>query len=349
MERIGLTTTVPVEIILAAGHIPVDLNNLFICHPDAVRLVEAAEDAGYPRNICGWIKGLYSVVVPPEGAGSEAEAEADAPPVVDRVIAVTQGDCSNTHALMETFQLAGVETLPFAYPYDRDKDLLRLQMDKLIQALGTNWEQVLAVKEGLDGLRARVAEIDRLTWEENTVSGWHNHLYQVCCSDFNGDVAKFDAEVTAFLDTARGAAEYTEDLRLGYIGVPPIFTDIYSYLEKNDARVVFNEVQRQFAMPFALPDNPGQACTVEKYVDQYREYTYPYGVFGRIDDIKREIERRNLDGLIHYVQSFCFRQIEDMIFQKKLDIPILTIEGDRPGRLDARTKLRIDSFLEMLR
>ncbi|HWR39001.1 MAG TPA: 2-hydroxyacyl-CoA dehydratase [Patescibacteria group bacterium] len=344
MGRIGITTTVPVEIIIAAGQVPVDLNNLFITDPAAVRLVEAAEDAGYPRNICGWIKGLYSVVVPPE----ENAGSGDTTRIVDRVIAVTQGDCSNTHALMETLQMAGVETLPFAYPYDRDTDLLRLQMDKMIGALGTNWQRVLAVKEQLDGLRSRVAEVDRLTWQENTVDGWHNHYFQVCCSDFNGDAAAFDEEVTAFLETARGAAEFTEDLRLGYIGVPPIFTDIYPYLENNGARVVFNEVQRQFAMPFAVPAEPGP-CTVEQYVDQYRSYTYPYGVFGRIDDIRREMERRNLDGLIHYVQSFCFRQIEDMIFQEKLDIPILTIEGDRPGRLDARTKLRIDSFLEMLR
>ena len=102
---------------------------------------------------------------------------------------------------------------------------------------------------------------------------------------------------------------------------------------------MFNEVQRQFAMPFDTPD----------LVEQYRMYTYPYGVFRRIDDIQQEIERRNLDGIIHYVQSFCFRQIEDMIFREKLQIPILTIEGDKPGKLDARTKMRIDSFLEMLR
>ena len=63
MARIGMTTTVPVEIILAAGHVPVDLNNIFITGADPVRRVDAAEDAGYPRTICGWIKGLYSPVV----------------------------------------------------------------------------------------------------------------------------------------------------------------------------------------------------------------------------------------------------------------------------------------------
>lgn len=325
MAKIGITTTVPAEIIFAAGHTPVDLNNIFITHKEAARYTEAAEEAGYPRNICGWIKGLYSVVI--EGGD------------IDTVIAVTQGDCSNTHALMETYQLAGISTIPFAYPYDRDYDLLKLQMEKLMAALGSGWEAVNAAKTRLDAIRAKVAEIDRLTWQAGTVSGWHNHLFQVSCSDFNGDPAVFEQEVDAFLAAASGAAEFSEDVRLGFIGVPPILTDLYDYIERAGARVVYNEVQRQFAMPGAPAD----------IVEQYRRYTYPYGVFGRIDDIRAEIERRNLDGVIHYVQSFCFRQIEDMIFREKLDVPILTVEGDKPGKVDARTRLRIDSFLEMLR
>lgn len=102
---------------------------------------------------------------------------------------------------------------------------------------------------------------------------------------------------------------------------------------------MFNEVQRQFAMPYEVDD----------LVEQYRLYTYPYGVFYRLEDIQKEVEKRQLDGIIHYVQSFCFRQIEDMIYRDKLDLPILTIEGDAPGKVDARTRLRIESFLEMLR
>jgi len=241
--------------------------------------------------------------------------------------------------LMETLQLVGVEIIPFAYPFDQDRDILKLQMNKLITALGTDWASVMAVKKRLDQVRGKVAELDRLTWQDNTVSGFHNHLYQVSCSDFNGDVDVFERDVEEFVKKAQAAPEYTEDLRLGFIGVPPIFNDLYDHFQKMGARVVFNEVQRQFAMPYHVDD----------LVEQYRMYTYPYGVFRRIEDIKVEIEKRNLDGIVHYVQSFCFRQIEDMIFREKLDIPILTIEGDKPGKLDARTKLRMDSFLEMLR
>lgn len=325
MARIGMTTTVPVEVILAAGHVPIDLNNVFITGTEPVRKVEAAEDAGYPRNICGWIKGLYSTVV-----GSDC---------VDAVIAVTQGDCSNTHALMETWQMAGVRVIPFAYPFDRDVDLLRLQMNKMLEAMGTDWDRVLVIKADMDRVRRKVAEIDRLTWQENRVSGADNHLFQVSCSDFNSDVTRFEADVDAFLEQAVQAPVRREGLRLGYIGVPPIFTDLYSYVESMDARVVFNEVQRQFAMPYDEPD----------IIEQYRRYTYPYGIFGRLDDIQAEIERRHLDGVIHYVQSFCYRQIEDIIVRKKLKVPILTIEGDKPGCMDARTRLRVDGFIEMLK
>lgn len=324
MGRIGITTTVPSEVIFAAGHTPVDLNNIFIGDEDPMRFLDAAEEVGYPRNICGWIKGLYSVAV----------EEGD----LDAVVAVTQGDCSNTHALMETLELAGIRTIPFAYPFDRDYDLLKMQIEKLMEALGTDWDAVRRVQERMRPIRRKLAKIDRLTWEDNIVSGLDNHLYQVCSSDFNGDMDAFEAWVDGFLTKTQDAPERADSIRLAYIGVPPIYTDLYQYLEKRGVRVVFNEVQRQFAMPFETDD----------LVEQYRMYTYPYRVFDRLEDIKRELERRNIDGVIHYVQSFCYRQIEDMIFREKLDLPILTVEGDKPGRLDARTKLRLDSFLEML-
>jgi len=335
MSKIGLTTTVPVEVIFAAGDIPVDLNNIFITGSEAMRRVEEAELAGFPRNVCGWIKGLYSTALHN--------------PEIKRIVAVTQGDCSNTHALMETWEVEGIEIIPFAFPYDRDPDMLRLQMDKLIEALGTTWEGVNLQKRRLDQVRALAWEIDRLTWEENRVSGFENHLYLVSCSDFNGDPEGFAREMEGFMQKVRereplsdrvrsGTRGKGREIRLGFIGVPPIFPELYDFLEQHGARVVFNEVQRQFAMPFETDD----------VVEQYRLYTYPYKVFQRIEDIAREAEIRQLDGIIHYTQSFCYRQIEDLIIRKKLAYPILTLEGENPTGLDARSKMRVESFLSML-
>lgn len=324
LDKVGITTTIPVEVVYAAGWRPVDLNNVFITSTDPRLLVEEAETAGYPRNVCAWIKGIYATVLRDKDLRT--------------VIAVTQGDCSNTHALMETLQLAGRRIIPFAYPFDRDYDFLKLQIEKLMAYFGVDWHQVREAKARLDRVRRLVWELDRLTWEENRVGGWDNHYFQVGCSDFEGNPEEFGARVAGFLERAKSTPPRKEAIRLGYIGVPPICGDIYAYLEAQGARVVYNETQRQFATPFE----------VEDLVEQYRLYSYPYGIFYRLEDIKRELKRREVHGVIHYVQSFCFRQIEDLIVRHELPVPVLTVEGDKPGRVDARTRIRLDAFVEML-
>jgi benzoyl-CoA reductase/2-hydroxyglutaryl-CoA dehydratase subunit BcrC/BadD/HgdB len=324
-RRVGFTSTIPVEIILAAGDIPIDLNNLFINDPESLRYVRLAEEAGYPRNICGWIKGLYGVVV---DTGC-----------VDVVIALTQGDCSSTLALVETLMVHGVSVIPFEYPFSRDRDLLRLQIAKLAKALGQDIHAGQEWLERLRPLRMKLAEIDRLTWQEGTVSGSENHALLVSASDFCGDVIAFQNRIDDFLKEISKRKALPGDIRLGYIGVPPVWSGLHDYLELQGARIVFNETQRQFSMSSAERD----------IVEQYLRYTYPYGVFARLEDITAAVSERAIDGIIHYTQSFCFRQIEDMIFRKKLQIPILTIEGDQPAPLDDRTRLRINAFIEMLR
>ena len=321
---VGFTTTIPLEILVAAGRRPVDLNNVFITDPSPQSLLEEAEAAGFPRNICGWIKGLYGVTLK-RG--------------ISEIVAVTEGDCSNTQALMEVLTMHGVTTIPFAYPYDRSAETLAHEIDKLSRHFGVSPEQVEIARRRLDQVRRKVHEIDRLSWEENRVSGEENHLFQVCTSDMNGDVDAFEAQVDAFLAEARLRDPFRETLRLAYIGVPPIVGGLYEAIEELGGRVVFNETQRQFSMPYGAGS----------LVEQYRRYTYPYDIFTRLEDIEKELARRGIDGLIHYVQSFCFRQIEDLIVRKRLKIPVLTLEGDRPGRLDARSLIRIEGFVEMLK
>jgi benzoyl-CoA reductase/2-hydroxyglutaryl-CoA dehydratase subunit BcrC/BadD/HgdB len=321
---VGITTTIPAEIVFAAGLVPVDLNNLFIAAPNAGELVARAELEGYPRNVCGWIRGLYSTAL---ACG------------VRRVIAVTQGDCSQTHAMMETWEAQGIEVVPFAYPYDRDAELLRAQMSRLAERLGTTMDAAEDVRRSLAPVRRKVARIDELTWTRGSVTGLENHLWQVQCSDFNGDPEQFERDVDAFLLEAELREPGAEMLRVGFAGVPPIMPDLYGFLEEHGARVVFNEVQRQFTMADSLEVD---------LVEQYRRYTYPYSVFGRLEDIGGQIEARRIEGMIHYVQSFCFRQIEDMLVKRALKTPVLTLEGDAPGPLDARNRLRLEAFVETL-
>lgn len=323
MGRIGITTTIPVEVVYAAGHTPVDLNNIFITHADHRSLIEEAESQGFPATTCGWIKGIYAAA---RRCG------------VDAVIGVMSGDCSNTQALLEIWTYEGLQTFPFAYPYDRSQEALSGEIDRLCSRLGTEREAAEAAKISLDRVRAKALEIDRLTWEADLVNGAENHYWLVSSSDFEGNPDTYEKKLDNFLEELRPRSPRTESVRLGYVGVPPILDGLYDFLEALGARVVFNETQRQFCLPY-LGDS---------LVEAYRKFTYPYDVFGRIEDIRREIARRSIQGVIHYVQAFCFRQMEDMLLRKTLGVPILTLEGDRPGPVDARTRTRLESFVEML-
>ncbi len=321
---IGLTSTIPVEIVFAAGLKPVDLNNVFVNSDRPEKLITQAESAGFAPNICAWIKGIYATVINQD---------------VKRVIAVTGGDCSNTVALAEVLTRRGVQIIPFDYPPDQDRDFLMAQMEKLRRGLGATWSDIRAAKGRLDGIRKKLGELDRLTFQENVVTGFENHLFLVSSSDFKSDPDRFERDLDEFLRGVEQRERIKEEVRLGFLGVPPIFNDLYDRIESFGGRVVFNEIQRQFSMPYGDEDMVGQ----------YLRYTYPYSMKGRIEDIKRAIRKRNLDGLIHYTQTFCFRQIYDIILRESISVPILTLEGDRPGGIDSRSAIRIETFIEMLK
>ncbi len=321
---VGLTSTIPVEIVLAAGCSPLDLNNTFITSQAPEKLIQQAEHAGFAHNICAWIKGIYSITLQHR---------------ISCVIAVTGGDCSNTTALAEVLERRGVQVIPFDFPLNRDRELLKRQMENLSRALGASWREVQRVRTRLSTIRRKLRELDRLTYEENLVTGFENHLLLVTSSDFNSDPDRYENELDRFLQEALARSPLGGSVRLGYLGVPPIFSDLYEFIESLGGRVVFNEIQRQFSMPWEEGD----------MVDQYLKYTYPYGIRGRLEDIRTAIEQRHLDGLIHYTQTFCFRQIYDILLRESLPLPLLTIEGDKPGKVDSRTAIRIETFLEMLR
>ncbi|MFP4458574.1 MAG: 2-hydroxyacyl-CoA dehydratase family protein [Candidatus Zixiibacteriota bacterium] len=325
--KIGITTTIPVEIIYAAGHVPIDLNNSLVSSQIRDKLISSAEYSGYPRNICGWIKGIYGSVI------RMLEKEN-----LSTIIAVTQGDCSNTHALMETLELAGVRTIPFAFPYDRSRRILKEQIDELADKLGADWPKIRKWKKRLDDIRHLAHQIDFMTYDSLRFTGQENSLALINCSDFKSSPDIFEKELKEMLEKRKTQKRDDSLPRIGMIGVPPIMLDFHDTIENYGSHIVFNEVQRQFAMPFDTDD----------ILEQYLKYTYPYSVFQRLDDIDEQIKNRRIDGLVHYVQSFCFRQIEDMIFRKKLDIPILTIEGGDNFETDERQKMRIQAFVEML-
>jgi len=325
MNKIGITTTVPIEILLAAGYQPVDLNNVFINDPNPERLVNIAEKAGFPLNCCSWIKGIYGVCM---DYG------------INTVLCVTTGDCSNTIMLMEVLKLKGIKTIPFAYPDQPALPRMQSALQALAETLGTTLEAANTIRSELQPSRNSALELDRLTWEGGLVSGWENHLWLVSTSDFNQDHHRYHSQLQGLLADCRQRQPYPPDwLRLAYIGVPSVYgRDLYRYLESNNARVVFNEIQHQFAMP-----EPGGSLA-----EQYSNYTYPYSIYERVKDITTELRRRQADGVIHYVQAFCHRGIGDIIFRDAIDLPTLTLEGNDDFLLTQHTKTRVEAFLDML-
>ena len=322
-KTVGFTTTIPVEVIFAAGLRPCDLNNIFVSDPDPQHFIALAEKEGFPKSMCNWIKGLYGVI-----------RESD----IDTVIAVMEGDCSNTRALAEILSYRGVRIVPFSFPYDRDGETLAREIEKLGLAFNVDKERLHETDAGLQTVRGSLAQIDRMTWQNRVVTGQENHLWQLCASDMEGDYREYGRRARSFIDEAE-RREPLGGIPIGYVGVPPISPDLFAFVEETGCRVIYNEVQRQFALPF-----PSAGLT-----ERYLHYTYPYGIFARLPDIKAEIERRKLRGIIHYVQAFCYRVIEDIILKESLGVPVITIEGDLPKSLDTRTKLRLEAFIEMLK
>lgn len=313
------------EILFAAGLIPVDLNNIFITSPQASVWVDEAEEKGFPRTLCSWIKGIYSAL--------------QYWPEIKTVIAVTQGDCSNTQALTEILDHQGTQVIHFNYPYDRSPQVIRKNIEELMATFGVSWPKVIGAQKRIKGIREKLLWLDKATWESNRVHGWENHLFLVNSSDFKGNLNFYEEELTDFLETLALRSKIRESVRLGYIGIPPIQSGLYEFVEQCGGRVVFNEIQRQFSMPHYK----------QNLISQYLAYTYPYDIFGRIKDIEAAIRVRQLDGLIHHTQTFCFRQVQDLLIRKHLSIPILTLEGDKPRPIDNRTKFRIEAFIDVLR
>lgn len=322
-NTVGITSTVPVEILYAAGKIPLDVNNAFITSGDPAALVRLAKKEGFPDTTCSWICGLYGAILE-RGIGT--------------VVGVTGGDCSETIALMEVLSLRGVNIITFSYPHGRDAAALRDEIDRYARRFGTDLHRAEGQKNRLDRVRARIHHLDRLLWEQDRAYGGEVQLVQLGSSDFEGDPDMYLANVEKKIREVEARAPISTELRLGFVGVPPIIGDLYETIERDGVRIVFSEVQRQFSLP-------GGGDIIEAYT----RYTYPYGIFARAGDIALEIQRRRIDGIIHYVQAFCFRGIEDIALRRELGVPVLTLQGDLPSRVTETMRLRIEAFVDMLR
>jgi len=333
----AFTTTVPVEVIIAAGFKPLDLNNIFVTDKNPSELVEKAEILGFGGSCCAWIKGLYSVI-----SGSTLDHKNDI------FVAVTEGDCSNAKVLEEIVTMKnGIKSFVFNYPSAKNVSEMAFEIERFASFLRTTVSESEHVREMLSGLRKKLKYIDTLSYEfPGLVKGAENHLLLVSASDFNGDPMQFEKDVDLFIEKLgerKRSFIKTDRKKIGYLGVPPI-VPIHEFIDNRNATVVYNEIQREFAM---LDECDSLTC-------QYLSYSYPYSARYRFEKALKEIKKRELDGIIHYVQSFCHRQLEDIILKEVLSennitIPVITLEFDKPLlNVDSRTGTRIEAFLETI-
>jgi benzoyl-CoA reductase/2-hydroxyglutaryl-CoA dehydratase subunit BcrC/BadD/HgdB len=324
-RRIGITTTVPVEVIFAAGLYPIDLNNSFIGADQPAVLVEEAESIGFPRNCCAWVKGIYAACRRNN---------------IRRVVGVLRGDCSNTLALLDILESDGVATVEFAYPSERRPDCVRLAITEFAERLGTTLEAAEECRKALEPIRDLLVEVDRLAWQTGQVTAEEAHEWLISSSDFRGNPDDFGRALRAFLEDARRRPLPSPGLPLALAGVPPIKTDLIAQLTAAGVRIVYDEMPNAFSMiseRFSCLEN------------MYCNYIYPYNLEYRLMRLQMEVRRRAAAGVIHYVQSFCYRHIQDGLLRKNLPVPVLTLECDRPGALDAGAITRIGAFVESLR
>jgi len=327
-RRFGITGTLPIEVLLAAGHHVVDLNNLFVGAPSPERLLDDAHRLGFAPTQCAWTRGIV-------GAALTEHA-------VDEVVVVARGDCTQNRLLLDLVPaLGGPPVLPFEFPPEAgDVARMRREIERFAARVGVTWDAVAATYERLRPLREALTEIDRRTWDRPTVSGHENALILVRSTDLGGDPPAYERDVADLLQAARTREPATWARRVAFFGVPPIVSDVHDYLEARGAKVVLNETQRDFAQL-------EPADTIER---QYALcYAYAYSIHDRLARFVPEARRRGADGVVVYLQSFCHHNAELEAVERALTgLPFVVLEADRPSVVDAASRLRLDAFLASL-
>jgi benzoyl-CoA reductase/2-hydroxyglutaryl-CoA dehydratase subunit BcrC/BadD/HgdB len=311
----------PVEAVYAAGDVPVDLCNAFIAAENRDRLLRIAEDDGFPRSACIWVKGIYGYL-------KENEE-------IRTVIATTGGTCTRQEILAELLKSLGVEVIPFTFPKTGGTDALRAEIERLCESLGTTYEAAEHAKERLDRARALVKKLDIATWRDNCFIGCENHRWQVRCTDFDEDPEDFARRLESVLQGCR-KTDRTGEVRLAVLGSPPVADDFYEYIEEMGGRVVFNEPQWQYAM---IPTFEGSL------LDQYARYTYPFDIERRIEVISEEVRKRDVHGAIDCSNLFCPRSLEYPLYRDRLEIPVIPLEEGKDWTLAPWQKASIKALV----
>jgi benzoyl-CoA reductase/2-hydroxyglutaryl-CoA dehydratase subunit BcrC/BadD/HgdB len=307
-KKIGLTALVPPELIFACMGSPFDVNNVI---PGSKK---------YPRNkLCAWTAIWQEML-------SKRELK------VDSLIVVAGGDCHNALVDGQKVAMSGIPTHFFFYPFDGDPEYLESQLHKLVDFLGTieSPEKPGQIKE----LKKIGKKIDKKR-AQGKLSSEDVFRMMISFSDLMGDLDVFREAIYSLKEQ-----KVEMNNRVALIGVPPIYHDFHDVAQSLDLQVVFDE------LPFEFLRHSG--TDIHKIARDYCNYTFARPLDFRIRFLQKELEERHVDGVIHYTQFACHHMLEDEIMRSKLDYPLLTIQGDLPGKTPEQIKLRLEAFREAL-
>jgi len=307
--KIGITALVPPELIYACACEPCDVNNV----------IPASRK--YPKNkLCAWTAIWQEMLVRREIK-------------IDSLVVVAGGDCHNALVDGQKAALSGIPTHFFFYPFDGDESYLESQLIKLSGFLGSieRPEKFREIKK----LKKRGQLIDRKRCE-GKISAAEAFRILISFSDLQGSIDKFKKTMASVKETN------TElNSRIALIGVPPIYHDFHDIAQSLGLHIVFDE------LPYEFVRHTGY--NIHEIARDYCKYTFARPLDFRIEFLQKELEKRKVDGIIHYTQFACHHMLEDEVLRSKLDYPVLTIQGDLPGKTPEQIKLRIEAFREVLK
>jgi len=308
VPKIGITALVPPEIIFACAGSPFDVNNV----------IPASRK--YPKNkLCAWTAIWKDMLVQKEIK-------------IDSLIVVAGGDCHNALVDGQKVAMSGIPAHFFFYPFDGYADYLGTQLARLTDFLGgvkfpEKFKEIKKIKK-----LGRMIDLKRSLGE---ISAGEAFSILISFSDLSGDLEVFQKNIDNIKES-----DIEINKRVALIGVPPIYHDFHETAQSLGLNIVFDE------LPYEFIRHEGN--NIKELARDYSNYTFARPLDFRIGFLRKELEKRDVDGVIHYTQFACHHMLEDEILRDELDCPVLTIQGDLPGNTPQQIKLRLEAFREML-
>jgi len=308
VSKIGITALVPPELIFACDCSPLDVNNFI------------PESRKYPRNkLCAWTAIWKEMLIQKEIR-------------IESLIVVAGGDCHNALVDGQKVAMSGTRTHFFFYPFDGDAEYLESQLWRLSDFLG-DIKNPDKFKE-ITNLKKLGQDMDKKRYNGKINPGEAFRIL-ISSSDLQSDPDKFRKAISSIREN-----NIELNSRVALIGVPPIYHDFHDVAQSLDLAIVFDE------LPYEFIRHGGN--NIREIARDYCNYTFARPLEFRINFLQKELEKRNIDGVIHYTQFACHHMLEDEVIRKELDYPVLTIQGDLPGKTPEQIKLRLEAFREAL-